>query len=168
MSRPDPAPKGSTEPATAQRPTRTRLAHFAIFNPSIPPPSRSARPTSETEPPDTLQHVDASHDYPARGTDGDTGDDQSGEHLEVDKDDLEQAAQIVFYTCPSDKNVERDVMLRQVGLVRGLMAFTSYVQLAAPFANTTAEARADQTGLLRRETKPGGLFIPITPGWSFT
>lgn len=43
------------------------------------------------------------------------------------EDDLAQAAQILFYTSHAQSDVSRDVMLRQVGLVKGLMSFTEYV-----------------------------------------
>ena len=40
------------------------------------------------------------------------------------QDDLVEAAQILFYTSRQAGNVSRDTMLRQVGLVKGLMGFT--------------------------------------------
>ena len=40
------------------------------------------------------------------------------------EDDLAQAAQIVFYTSRDGGHVSRDRMLRQVGLVKGLMSFS--------------------------------------------
>ena len=51
----------------------------------------------------------------------------NGDEALLDRDDIEQAAQIVFYMSPADTAVAWDVKLKQVGLVRGLMAFTSYV-----------------------------------------
>jgi hypothetical protein len=50
-----------------------------------------------------------------------------GEEEERDKDledDLKEAAQILFYTSREAGGVSRDKMLRQVGLVKGLMGFT--------------------------------------------
>lgn len=40
------------------------------------------------------------------------------------EDDLAQAAQILFYTSREAGGVSRDEMLRQVGLVKGLGAFS--------------------------------------------
>lgn len=70
------------------------LNHFVIFNPKIKPPAPETTKESETE----------------RNRD-----------LE---DDIAQAAQILFYTSHAERDVSRDVMLRQVGLVKGLMSFT--------------------------------------------
>lgn len=78
-------------------PPRPSLAHFAIFNPDLPPPTSTSSTQYDT------------HNGP------------------VDKDledDLAQAAQIVFYTSSEGGTVSRDKMLRQVGLVKGLMSFT--------------------------------------------
>lgn len=45
------------------------------------------------------------------------------------EDDLREAAQILFYTSHQAGRVSRDMMLRQVGLAKGLMGFTD---MAAP------------------------------------
>lgn len=45
------------------------------------------------------------------------------------EDDLREAAQILFYTSRQAGRVSRDMMLRQVGLAKGLMGFTG---MAAP------------------------------------
>ena len=50
----------------------------------------------------------------------------------ADKDlaeDLHQASQILFYTSHASSGVSRDVMLRQLGLVKGLMSFSGYVRV---------------------------------------
>jgi hypothetical protein len=54
---------------------------------------------------------------------------EDGERDRDLEDDLAQAAQILFYTSHAERDVSRDVMLRQVGLVKGLMSFTEYVGL---------------------------------------
>jgi hypothetical protein len=133
---------------------RARLAHFAIFNPSIKPTAQNSTaviglPVGDD---DSVQHVNrdgAQADLAAHRVGGD-GNAQAGpkEEKEIDKDDLEQAAQIVFYTAPSGGNAPRDVILRQVGLVRGLMAFTSYVSHCnhhplSPYKRSYASSQAD-------------------------
>lgn len=71
------------------------LNHLVVFNPSIKP---SVSVTS-------------------------TGD--AGVERDRDlEDDLAQAAQILFYTSREAGGVSRDRMLRQVGVVKGLMSFT--------------------------------------------
>jgi hypothetical protein len=113
---------------------RARVAHFAIFNPSIPAPPRR----HTTGHADDKSRLGRDAGAEATNLDGGTlgGEDQAGQEaiiphdddeVEMDKDDVEQAAQIVFYTCPEDDQVPMDVKLKQVGLVRGLMAFTAYV-----------------------------------------
>ncbi|KAI9639205.1 uncharacterized protein MKK02DRAFT_29311 [Dioszegia hungarica] len=52
---------------------------------------------------------------------------EDGERDRDLEDDLAQAAQILFYTSHAERDVSRDVMLRQVGLVKGLMSFTDMV-----------------------------------------
>lgn len=77
--------------------TPSALNHLVIFNPSLKP-----------IPKETTENVqeERNHDL---------------------EDDLAQAAQILFYTSHAKRDVSRDVMLRQVGLVKGLMSFTEYV-----------------------------------------
>jgi len=73
------------------------VSHFIIFNPTLQRPS----PISPTK------------------KDGDTDRDL--------EDDLKEASQILFYTSREGGRVSRDKMLRQYGLVKGLMGFTEYV-----------------------------------------
>lgn len=70
------------------------LSHFAIFNPAYHP-TRLHTPASDSE-----------------------SDDKDL------KDDLREAAQILFYTSREAGGVSRDQMLRQIGLAKGLMGFT--------------------------------------------
>ena len=76
------------------------VSHFIIFNPLLkrPPP-----PPSPTKP--------------------DNGEKERDRDLE---DDLKEASQILFYTSREGGKVSRDKMLRQFGLVKGLMGFTEY------------------------------------------
>jgi hypothetical protein len=74
--------------------TPPALNHFVIFNPSLKPVPKESTEKLEEE---------RNHDL---------------------EDDLAQAAQILFYTSHEKRDVSRDVMLRQVGLVKGLMSFT--------------------------------------------
>lgn len=79
------------------------LSHFVIFNPALKP-TPGPKPSAESE-----------------------SDPESGnKDLE---DDLREAAQILFYTSRESGGVSRDRMLRQVGLAKGLMGFTEYVEL---------------------------------------
>lgn len=139
-------------PQPAAEAVRARVAHFAIFNPSIPAPSkrRPARPDGD---------VDLSAGEPE--ADG-LGPGVNGDGAILDSDDIEQAAQIVFYMCPADPAVAWDVKLKQVGLVRGLMAFTSYV-LASRIALSTVWLNIAEPWL--RGKNPGGPSTPTTPGW---
>jgi hypothetical protein len=51
--------------------------------------------------------------------------DQAGKERDGDlEDDLKEASQILFYTSREGGKVSRDKMLRQFGLVKGLMGFT--------------------------------------------
>lgn len=71
------------------------LAHLVIFSPTLSLPT----------PPKPAGHDD---------------------HAERDRDledDLKEAAKIFFYTSLKSRGVSRDTMLRQVGLVKGLMGF---------------------------------------------
>jgi hypothetical protein len=78
------------------------VSHFIVFNPLLkrPPP-----PPSPTKPND--------------------GEKERDRDLE---DDLKEASQILFYTSREGGKVSRDKMLRQFGLVKGLMGFTEYVK----------------------------------------
>ena len=40
------------------------------------------------------------------------------------QDDLREASQILFYLSRESGTVKRDTMLRQIGLIKGLMGFT--------------------------------------------
>jgi hypothetical protein len=77
------------------------VSHFIIFNPLLkrPPP-------------------------PPSPTKFDNGEKERDRDLE---DDLKEASQILFYTSRGGGKVSRDKMLRQFGLVKGLMGFTEYV-----------------------------------------
>ena len=81
--------------------TQASVSHFIIFNPLLnrPPP-----PPSPTNP--------------------GNGEKERDRDLE---DDLKEASQILFYTSREGGKVSRDKMLRQFGLVKGLMGFTEYV-----------------------------------------
>lgn len=70
------------------------VSHFIIFNPTL------QRPLPQTK------------DTPGKESDGDL------------EDDLKEASQILFYTSREGGKVSRDKMLRQFGLVKGLMGFT--------------------------------------------
>lgn len=76
------------------------VSHFIIFNPQLkrPPPPPSSTGTED------------------------------GKERDRDlEDDLKEASQILFYTSREGGKVSRDKMLRQFGLVKGLMGFTEYV-----------------------------------------
>jgi hypothetical protein len=83
-------------PLPAQRAIPPSLSHFVIFNPTL----KLAQPVNSP--------------------------DATGDEVERDRDeedDLKEAAQIMFYTSREAGGVSRDKMLRQVGLVKGLMGF---------------------------------------------
>ncbi len=88
-------------PPHPSTPIPASLSHFVIFNPSLRPP----------KPDTTLDKAESS-----ASSDKD------------DEDDLREAAQILFYTSREAGGVSRDRMLRQVGLAKGLMGFTEYVE----------------------------------------
>ena len=76
------------------------VSHFIIFNPLL---KRPPSPPSPTKP--------------------NNGEKERDRDLE---DDLKEASQILFYTSREGGKVSRDKMLRQFGLVKGLMGFTEY------------------------------------------
>jgi hypothetical protein len=78
------------------------VSHFIIFNPTLKRPPPPASPAKNDE-----------------------GSKERDRDLE---DDLKEASQILFYTSREGGKVSRDKMLRQFGLVKGLMGFTEYVQ----------------------------------------
>jgi hypothetical protein len=86
------------------------LSHFVIFNPTLKPSpaSQSSR--------DTAHHEERDKDL---------------------EDDLKEAAQILFYTSRSSRTVSRDTMLKQTGLVKGLMGFTDMV---IPSSGSTSQS----------------------------
>lgn len=99
----------STTTTTKQQQTTSRhvspsLSHFVIFNPTIKPPPNDA----------------------GRGPTSKPVDEEEEEDKDL-RDDLLEAAQILFYTSREAGGVSRDVMLRQVGLAKGLMGFAEYV-----------------------------------------
>ncbi|ORX35638.1 hypothetical protein BD324DRAFT_630928 [Kockovaella imperatae] len=90
------------------------LAHFAIFDPS----KADQKPKSEKV--DKGKGKERQVDL----GDGTDHDDQQPSAREIElQDDLREASQILFYTAKSG-SVSRDTMLKQIGLVRGLMGFT--------------------------------------------
>jgi len=85
-----------TPPSSGAVTIPASLSHFVIINPTIKP----------QEP----------------GTEAKERNEESGD--KDLRDDLREAAQILFYTSKEAGGVSRDRMLRQVGLAKGLMGFT--------------------------------------------
>jgi hypothetical protein len=82
---------------TPEQVTQASVSHFIIFNPSLQRPRPAASPAKV---------------------------DKDGERDKDLEDDLKEASQILFYTSREGGKVSRDKMLRQFGLVKGLMGFT--------------------------------------------
>ena len=114
------------------------LDHFAIFNPSKRKDGRHTAQNAVAGPskPSTALSGNAARDGQTGERDADTDQpdhtptsgpqeqDAVRSARDIDlEDDLREASQILFYTSRYG-SVSRDTMLRQVGLVRGLMGFT--------------------------------------------
>jgi hypothetical protein len=85
-------------PSTPLEPVHpASVSHFIIFNPTL----RRSPPEDEKKSVEVEEERD--------------------KDLE---DDLKEASQILFYTSREGGRVSRDKMLRQYGLVKGLMGFT--------------------------------------------
>jgi hypothetical protein len=112
-------------------------------------PDMTVEPPVTVTPPASLSHFVLSHfvifnptlQVPAFTTESDDKD------LE---DDLREAAQILFYTSREAGGVSRDRMLRQVGLAKGLMSFTEYVDETRSGANRVVWLRRTRMGKTRR------------------
>jgi len=131
----------TTSSTVKTRTTPPSLSHFVILNPTL-------RPAASTAPPNITTPSQSNADGPSPPT----AEDQAGHEPtppvaasaapeERDKDledDLREAAQILFYTSRSSSSVSRDTMLKQTGLVKGLMGFTN--MLVPPKVEGPADA----------------------------
>lgn len=131
----------TTSSTVKTRTTSPSLSHFVILNPTL-------RPAASTAPPNTTTPSQSNADGPSPPTAEDQADHEpiptvvaSAAPEERDKDledDLREAAQILFYTSRSSSSVSRDTMLKQTGLLKGLMGFTD--MLVPPKVEGTADA----------------------------
>ena len=116
----------ATSTTLKTRTTPPSLSHFVILNPSLRP--ASAQPAVDTHTrtdeavdesqPSSTEDVQHNADHPPLPPPVPEVRDKDLE------DDLREAAQILFYTSRSSSSVSRDTMLKQTGLVKGLMGFT--------------------------------------------
>ena len=118
--------KATTTTTATTRTIPPSLSHFVVFNPTIKldesvkshqkvtegpiTTTQSREPAAAVGQTPDLEHTPSSPPTEARDRD-----------LE---DDLREAAQILFYTSRSSRNISRNTMLKQTGLIRGLMGFS--------------------------------------------
>jgi len=116
--------KASTTTPSTTRTIPPCLSHFVIFNPTIKPETIKAS-SSHNKDESKLGHGKDETGAPTLAGAAQSAPTSGPEDRDRDlEDDLREAAQIVFYTSRSSRTVSRDTMLKQTGLIRGLMGFS--------------------------------------------
>ena len=117
-------------PPTTDNTSTPRLNHLVIFNPTL---QLKEPKSSDSAPDDRVQDANddgtsgVENDPRGSGNIDDVQLGDQGAHAELhgdEKDDAREAAQILFYTSRESGRVKKDTMLRQVGLIKGLMGFS--------------------------------------------
>ena len=117
--------KATTTTTATTRTIPPSLSHFVIFNPTVKLDESVKRHQNVTEgSTTTTQPREAAADRQTPDSEH-TPSSPPTEARDRDlEDDLREAAQILFYTSRSSRNISRNTMLKQTGLIRGLMGFS--------------------------------------------
>ena len=147
--------------ATTLRTIPPSLSHFVIFNPTLKP-----QPTLKQE--GVPSAPDSENEEDRKDTEGDKYEGKREEERDKDlEDDLKELAQILFYTSRLSKTVSRDTMLKQTGLIKGLMGFSDMIipSSSSPPSSEVNEERPDYISI--KSTKSRMIVWSPEPDFHF-